>query len=236
MKSERSRYYEEKLTSYLRELPVYYHYSLTKAIKNMKLFLPSSFKFPSPISLSPDVTMKLKTLKEMETTAKIEMERISKIISEQHQTEIASCCQTQKYNLYCDIFTIPRENLHAAISVMNSQFFGDAYTHEIPISRMGDYITFASKLQVFRNAYVEPGQEKVNPINFGNPFRSLNAQNMKDNMIIADDPNISLPMIAKAQQIQAKVELVSIPVKRYRGFESQVNTTNFCKRNSKCKI
>ena len=126
--------------------------------------------------------------------------------------------------------------MHAAISVMNSQFFGDAYTHEIPISRMGDYITFASKLQVFRNAYVEPGQEKVNPINCGNPFRSLNAQNMKDNMIIADDPNISLPMIAKAQQIQAKVELVSIPVKRYRGFESQVNTTNFCKRNSKCKI
>lgn len=233
VKSERSRYYEEKLISYLRELPVYYHYPLTRAIKNMKLFLPSSFKFPSPISLSPDVTLKLKTLKEIETTAKSEMDRISKIISEQHHSEMASCCQTQKYNLYCDIFTIPREHLQAAISVMNLQFFGDAYKHELPISRMGDYITFASKLQVLRNAYLEPGEEKVNPINFGNPFRSMNSQNLKDNMIIADDPNISLPMLAKSQPQQAKVELVSIPVKRYRGFETQLNTTNFCKRNSK---
>jgi hypothetical protein len=61
----------------------------------------------------------------------------------------------------------------------------------------------------------------------------MNSQNLKDNMIIADDPNISLPMLAKSQPQQAKVELVSIPVKRYRGFETQLNTTNFCKRNSK---
>ena len=234
MKSERARYYEEKLLGYLRELPVYYHYPLMKAIKNMKLFLPSSFKFPSPISLSPEVTMKLKALKELETTAKIEMDRISKIVLEQHHSEVASCCQTQKYNLYCDIFSIPREHLQAAISVMNSQFFGDAHKHEIPIAKMGDYITFASKLQIFRNAYTEPGLDKVNPINFGNPFRSMNGINLKDNLIIADDPNISLPMLAKAQTSSEKVELVSIPVKRYRGFETQVSTTNFCKRNSKC--
>ena len=235
MKSERSRNYEEKLISYLRELPVYYHYPLTKAIKSMKLFLPSSFKFPSPISLSPEVTLKLKSLKELEFSAKIEMDRQSKVISEQHHSEMTSCCQSQKYNLYCDIYTIPRDHLQASISLMNSQFFGDAFTHEIPISRMGDYISFASKLQVLRNAYVEPGQEKVNPINFGNPFRGMSAQNMRDNIIIADDPNISLPTVAKTQPAQTKVELVSIPVKRCKGFEAQLNTSNFCKRNSKCK-
>ena len=232
-KSDKSRAFEEKFMTYLRELPVYYHYPLTKAIKNMKIFLPSSFKFPSPISLSPDVTLKLKTLKQIETTAKSEMDRISKIILEQHHSQMASCCQIEKYNLYCDIFKIGRDQLHAAISVMNLQFFGDSYKHEVPISRMGDYISFASKLEVYRNAYSEPGEEKVFPINFGNPFRSLSSLVSKDNMIIADDPNISLPTIAKANSPQVKVELVSIPVKRLRGFETQLNTSNFSKRNSK---
>ena len=58
---------------------------------------------------------------------------------------------------------------------------------------------------------------------------------MRDNIIIADDPNISLPTVAKTQPAQTKVELVSIPVKRCKGFEAQLNTSNFCKRNSKCK-
>jgi hypothetical protein len=236
VKNDKARVYEDRFVQYLRDLPVYYLYPLTKAIKAMKIFLPNSLKFPSPISLSPDITLKLKTLKQIETTAKSEMDRISKIIQEQHHSEMATCCQLEKHNLYSDIFSISRENIQGAIAVMSLQFFGDSYRHEVPISRMGDYLSFASKLEVFRNAYSEPGEDKVFPINFGNPFRSISSLVSKDNLIIADDPNISLPTVAKAAAPQAKVELVSLPVKRNKGFETQLNTCNFSKRNGKCKI
>ena len=235
-KSDKARQYEDRFLMYLRELPVYYLYPLTKALKNMKVFLPNSLKFPSPISLSPDITLKLKTLKQIETTAKSEMDRISKIIQEQHHSEMATCCQIEKHNLYCDIFSIDRDHLQGSITIMSLQFFGDSHQHEVPISRMGDYISFASKMEVFRNAYSEPGEEKIFPINFGNPFRSISSLVSKDNLIIADDPNISLPTMAKSTQNQVKVELVSLPVKRNKGFETQMNTCNFSKRNSKRMI
>ncbi|CAG9334024.1 INTS6 [Blepharisma stoltei] len=229
-KSDKSRYYEEKLANYLLELPVYYHYLLPKAIRKMKLFLPGALKLPNQIGLSPEVNQKLKNLKEQETSLKNEVDQIANMLAEQHISGRAVCCQLYKHHLYCDIFKIPRENVKAAISTMATQFFGDAEKHDVPISKMGDFHTVLSNLPKHRNAYLEPESHKMIPINFGNPFKALSTgDNEKD----SDDPNISIPSHTPEKSPQPKVQMIYLPVKRPRGFKAQLDQYKFLKRSGK---
>lgn len=232
-KSDKSRYYEDKLANYLLELPVYYHYLLPKAIRKMKLYLPGALKLPNQIGLSSDVNLKLKQLKEQETNLKIEVDQISSMLTEQHLSGRAACCQPYKHHLYCDIFQIPRESIKAVISTMGTQFFGAAEKHDVPISKMGDFHSVLSKLPKHRNAYLEPESHKTLPINFGNPFKALKyGDNDKD----SDDPNISIPSHTPEKIPQPKVQMVYLPIKRPRGFKAQLDQYKFLKRSGKCKI
>jgi len=233
-KSEKSRFYEEKFLNYLKDLPIYYHHALNSVFRKIKLYIPH-MKVPEQPGLPSEVSSKLKNKKEQETILWSEVEQVTKALAEQHSSQKAVCCQPHKYNLYSDVFKIPRKSLQGAISAMSQQFFGESNKHELPISKMGDFQSTLNSLPAIRSPYEEKELLKP-PINFGNPFRKLNLSNecAKDSYFLIDDPNIALP--TQNEKPEPKVQMVFIPIKRPRGFKSQLDKYKFLRRNSKVML
>jgi hypothetical protein len=227
-KTDASRIYEERLSTFLRELPAYYHFSLPNAFRKMKLYLPSSLKLPTGIAMSTEIANKLKNKGEQEIILKRELDQVGKVLADQHASRRAYCCLPSKYTLFSDIFAIDRKELEGSIASLCQQFFTGK--HQMPISQMGNY--HAVNKPIFRDPYLEPEHHKITPINFGNPFRKLTSRD-----VVIDDPNIALPTNAPSPKQQApKIQLITIPVKRPRGFKETYSQFKFIKRQQKSKI
>lgn len=227
-KTDASRIYEERFANFLRELPVYYHFSLPNAFRKMKLYLPSSLKLPSGNAMGTEVASKLKNKGEQEIILKRELDQVGKVLADQHASRRAYCCLPSKYTLFSDIFSIERKELTGSLASLCQQFF--IGKHQMPISQMGNY--HAANKPIFRDPYLEPEQHKVTPINFGNPFRKPTSRDM-----VIDDPNIALPTNQPNPKPQVpKIQLITIPVKRPRGFKEAYSQFKFMQRQQKSKF
>lgn len=227
---ERAKHYEERMNIYLKELPVYYRYALNNYLKKQNIVLPSFIKIPNSISLSTEVTLQLKQLKERETSLKSEIELIASQLALQHLANAAQCCEGARYSFATDIFSITKESLGYAVSSLKAQFFS-RLKHEVSTAEMGNYLDASANSSSLRNAYLESGAEKLTPINFGNPFRASAAA--AESNLLFDDPNISIPTQRLEKVVAAKPQTVTLPVKRPRGYKLQLEEYKFLKRTSK---
>jgi hypothetical protein len=229
-KSEKSKYYEERLNMFFRELPQYYAHLIPNVLKSMKLYLPPTLKFPTPSPLPADFVSQLKLLNKQENQVRKDAEINSKQLAEQHAQGTATCCSQYSHSLYIDITTIPRDEISTALTSMSQQFFCSEIRTEVLISRMGDYHEVLSKRGVLRDPYHEREINLVlNADNFGNPFRKLTKETAQT--IPMNEPDIRVPFQREETAgPDLQIQFVKLPVKRSRGFSASYERLKFVKR------